>query len=104
MARFDVYPNPAASERRHTPYLLDVQNNYLDLIETTVVVPLCSADAMPLRARDLNPALSVKGRQVILNTAEIGAIPTRLLRAPVAHLGPSQADIQTALDTLFGGH
>jgi toxin CcdB len=30
MARFDVYANPEASERKHTPYLLDVQNDYID--------------------------------------------------------------------------
>ena len=27
MARFDVYANPQALERKHTPYLLDVQND-----------------------------------------------------------------------------
>jgi toxin CcdB len=29
MARFDVYANPDASERKITPYLVDVQNDYI---------------------------------------------------------------------------
>ena len=40
MARFDVFANPDASERRHTPYLIDVQNEFIDALTTRVVIPL----------------------------------------------------------------
>jgi toxin CcdB len=42
MARFDVYANPEAAERRHTPYFLDVQNDYIADLATRAVVP-CGA-------------------------------------------------------------
>ena len=42
MARFDVYANPVVAERKHTPYFLDVQNDYIDHIATRVVCP-CAA-------------------------------------------------------------
>ena len=42
MARYDVYPNPDTEDRAATPYLLDVQNNFLE-IDTRVVVPLHDA-------------------------------------------------------------
>ena len=30
MARFDVFANPTAVERKHTPYFIDVQNDFID--------------------------------------------------------------------------
>ena len=42
MARYDVYNNPDANERTTTPYLLDVQNNFLE-VDTRVMVPLHDA-------------------------------------------------------------
>ena len=39
MARLDVYANPEASERKLTPYFMDLQNNHIDHLATRVVVP-----------------------------------------------------------------
>ncbi len=104
MARFDVYANPDATERKVVPYLLDVQNDYLHGLETRVVVPLRSASLLQLRAKGLNPELEVVGKAVVMETAAIGAIPISELRRPVANLLLDQRTIQDALDTLFGSH
>ena len=104
MARFDVYANPDANERKVVPYLLDVQNDYLHGLETRVVVPLRSASLLQLRAKGLNPELEVVGKAVVMETAAIGAIPTSELRRPVGNLLRDQLTIQDALDTLFGSH
>ncbi len=104
MARFDVYTNPDKSERKHVPYLLDVQNNYLGNIHTTVVIPLHTATAFEAQARKLNPVFDILGQSVVLNTAGIGAIPSTDLRRPVDNIGNKQIDITDALDTLFGGY
>ena len=104
MARFDVYANPDANERKVVPYLLDVQNDYLHGLETRVVVPLRSASLLQLRAKGLNPELEVVGKAVVMETAAIGAIPTSELRRPVGNLLGDQLTIQDALDTLFGSH
>ena len=104
MARFDVYANPDSSERRAVPYLLDVQNDYLNGLETRVVVPLCSANLVPFRAKGLNPELQVGAKAVVMETAAIGAIPAGELKRPVANLARDQLTIQEALDTLFGSH
>ena len=34
MARYDVYANPEASERKHTPCLPDAQNDYVNARDT----------------------------------------------------------------------
>jgi len=102
MARFDVYANPEASERKHTPYLLDVQNDYIDALTTRVVIPMRRETVFGPRARNLNPAFIIAADNVVLDTAALGAIPLSELRKPVASLRETRVVIQEALDTLFG--
>ena len=104
MPRFDVYANPEPGERRLTPYFVDVQNDYISHLETRVVVPLRRQAAFGPRPKGLNPLLEVGSDAVVLDTAAIGAVPTAELRKVVATLRGSRAEIQSALDTLFGSH
>jgi toxin CcdB len=104
VARFDVYANPDADERKLVPYLLDVQNDFLGKMETRVVVPLWATANFGQPLRDLNPELSVEQRAVVMDTAGIGTIPSTELRRAVANLGNQQLDIMNALDTLFGSY
>jgi toxin CcdB len=104
MPRFDVYANPTVAERRHTPYFLDVQNEYIDHLDTRVVIPLRRAAVFGPRARDLHPALEVNGESLVLDTSAIGAVPMSELRKQVAHLREAHEPVQAALDTLFGGY
>jgi toxin CcdB len=104
MARFDVYANPDASERRHTPYLVDVQNDYIDHLATRVVAPLRREVAFGPCARNLNPVFTVGDDSVVLDTSALGAVPLSQLRKVVAHLGDSRAAIQEAMGTLFGAY
>jgi toxin CcdB len=104
MARFDVYPNPEAGERRHTPYLLDVQNDYIDALATRVVIPLRREASFGPPARNLNPIVIVAEDNVVLDTAAMGAVPVSELRKPVANLRGNRGAVQEALDTLFGAY
>lgn len=103
MARFDVYPNPDPDDRAEIPYMLDIQNTFIE-VETRVVVPLSTANLFKGVVHDLNPQLVVQGKKVILNTSALGAIPASDLRRPIANLASDQALIQGALDTLLGGY
>ena len=104
MARYDVFANPVATERKQIPFLLDVQNDYIDTLETRVVVPLWRESAFGPRARHLNPCLVVAAETVVLDTAALAAIPRNELRKAVASLVGARAEIQEALDTLFGAY
>lgn len=104
MARFDVYRHPDAALRKSTPFLLDIQNDYISGLETRVVLPFRSVKAMGLPMRDLNPQFDIDGSQVVLDAAAIAAFPSSELRAPVANLRPQADLIANALDTLFGSH
>jgi len=104
MARFDVYRHPDAALRKSTPYLIDLQNNYISGLDTRVVIPLRLAKLFGPPMRDLNPSFDVDGTEVILDTAALAAIPTAELRIPVANLQAQSERIVDALDTLFGSY
>lgn len=104
MALYDVYANPDASERRSTPYFLDVQNDHLGSLATRVVVPLRRESAFGPRALRLNPLVMLGAEALVLDTAALGAVPQAELRKTVGRLGGSERpEIHEALDTLFGG-
>ena len=103
MARFDVYANPDPADRATVPYMLDVQSDYLEGLDTRVVVPLFVDHRFSARVRNLNPSFEVSGKSVVMDTASIGAVPTVELRRPIASLVHQQLEIQDALDTLFAG-
>jgi toxin CcdB len=102
MARFDIYCHPDATLRTCTPYLIDLQNNYINGLDTRVVAPLRLAKLFGPPMRDLNPAFEIDGVPVILDSAALAAIPASELRAPVAPLQAQNERIASALDALFG--
>lgn len=54
MARFDVYRNPEGDG-----YLVDLQADLLDHLNTRIVAPLLPVDRAPKPAATLNPVLNV---------------------------------------------
>ncbi len=105
MARFDVYANPG-SHAATTPFLLDVQSDLLDGLDSRMVIPLRSLAYFPrvkLPTR-LTPVLTIDGQDFLLETPKMGAIPKRALKSPVTSLATAQTQITAALDFLFQGY
>jgi len=105
MARFDVYANPG-NHAKTTPYLLDVQSNLLDGLDSRMVIPLRSLKHFPKVkvATQLTPIFKIGGKDYLLETPKMGAVPQRVLKSPIASLVDSQAEITAALDFLFHGY
>jgi toxin CcdB len=103
MARFDVYSNPDNGLGDDFPYLLDVQNTFIE-VDTRAVVPLVGSGYLTRLVRDLNPEVMVSGKPFVMHTSAIGAVPTSELRRAVVNITDQQLAIQHALDTLFGGY
>lgn len=104
MAHFDVYAHPDAGLRRKTPFLLDVQNNYIDRITTRVVLPMRPAEQFAQRMSDLNPVFKIAGEDVVLDTSALAAFPAAELKKPVTSLVSQSGAIVAALDALFGAY
>ena len=104
MARFDVYKHPDPQLRKTTPFLLDVQNEFLDGLTTRVVIPMRIGTSFTLRARDLNPVFTIEGKEVVLDTAAMAAFPSLQLKRPTHNLKNEAKTVTGALDTLFGSY
>jgi toxin CcdB len=105
MARFDVYANPGAHATT-TPYLLDVQSDLLDGLDSRMVIPLRRLSHFPkvkLSSR-LTPVLIIAGEEFLLETPKMGAVPQRVLKVPVTSLALQQDHVSSALDFLFQGY
>lgn len=104
MARFDVYRN-SSDKSADVPYLLDVQSDILDGLDSRVVVPLRRHDryqAVPLPT-NLMPTVEVEGIDCVLETPKLAAVPVRILKTRVASLEAKRFEIGAALDFLFQG-
>jgi toxin CcdB len=98
MSRYSVYANPDAEG-----YLLDVQADLLDHLNTRVVIPLMPIAIAPLPARTLNPSFEISNEYYILVTQFVATVPMSALRHPVLNLKHEHQAIVAALDLLLQG-
>lgn len=105
MACFDVYEDPG-KHAGTTPYLLNVQNDLLDGLDTRIVVPLRHLEQFKniQLPRLLTPVFTVEGQEFLLETPKMGAVPRRLLKSRVTSLEEERVQIMGALDFLFEGY
>ncbi len=98
MARFDVYANPDGAG-----YLLDVQTDLLDGLNTRIVAPLLPVSDAPSPAHRLNPVFEVANEEHVMVTQFLAAVPLAILKEPVITLADRDTDITAALDMAFFG-
>ena len=98
MARFDVYAGPSG-----TGYVLDVQADVLEDLNTRIVVPLLPVSQAPAPARGLNPVFDIGAEPHVMVTQFLAAIPRSLLRTPITSLARHDSQIMGALDMALVG-
>lgn len=102
--RFDVVRNPGKRDVRNVPYVLVLQSELLDGIDTRVVVPMVRPSALAsTKLTRLNPEFEIDGEAVIMLTQQIASVPIHVLSKRVANLGQEHTRIVAALDLLFSG-
>lgn len=99
MARFDLHVSPG--DPAH--YVLDVQADLLDMLNTRVVVPLLPQETAPPPAALLNPVFEIGGGNFVMMTQFIAAVPLRALGEAVGSLQEQDYTITRALDVLLSG-
>ncbi|MDO9054792.1 MAG: CcdB family protein [Gallionella sp.] len=104
MARFEVFCN-SGSHADDVPYLLDVQSDLLNGLDTRVVIPLRRCDRFPVSRipQRLTPIFNIEGIACMLETPKLAAVPQRILKQSVCSLTDEQITITGALDFLFQG-
>ncbi len=90
--------------RRTVPYLLSIQSDALDFLDTRIVVPLVTERSFGPRITFLHPLLDVEEHSVVLAMNELVALDRATLGRPVANLQLHASEIVTALDYLISGY
>lgn len=98
MARHEVFQTSDGKS-----YLLDVQNDLLDIIGTRAMVPLLARNKYTKTFSRLNPEFVVGDQRYVMMTQFITAVPISILGSSVANLANHQDAITEALDMLFQG-
>ena len=104
MPRFDVYRN-SGDHAESTPYLLDVQSNLLQGLETRVIIPLRRRDRFPAVSlpANLTPTFVIEGVECLLETPKLAAVPRRLLKTPAHRLRPGSLTLLRHWISYFRG-
>ena len=98
-----IYLNAYFSSRRSIPCWLNVQSDLIDTAESRVVVPLIAPERGRPSVASLMPTLTVAGRPLVMDTAQITNVPMQMLGRRLADLSADRLIIIGALDFLTHG-
>lgn len=98
MSRFAIYSNSIG-----LGYLMDVQADMLDFLNTRVVVPLLPISEAPKPAKTLNPQFVIEGSAYSMVTQYMAAVPSKMLKGKILSAEDRHDEIVTALDLLLQG-
>ncbi|MDO8344345.1 MAG: CcdB family protein [Cellvibrio sp.] len=103
MSQFRAYKNHN-QDNLHIPYLLDVQNDLLEGLDTRMVIPLIRESSFKGSGiTTLTPKLSVHGEVFLLLTPQMAGISRHLLTKEVSNLGDFRYEILAAINLLIEG-
>jgi toxin CcdB len=104
MAQFDVYRPPPSNRVAYLLFVVDIQSDLLQGLDTRQVAPLVDVGQVGGAVIGaLTPRFRVDGRNVLLYAHQMFAVPRLLLKAPVASLAHRRNDIIRAVDALLAG-
>lgn len=96
MARYDLFADGE-------DFLLDVQANTLEQLNTRIVVPVRVPERAPKPAHRLNPVFLLEDTSYVMVTQFLSAVPERELNDARDNLSRHHDEIVAALDMLFHG-
>lgn len=100
MARFDVIRN---KQGPFPPLLLDVQSDYLQRLNTRVVVPLHPLKGYGTPLGRLTPVFTISNTSYVMVTPELAGVHMSDLGEVIASLRDQHIEITQAIDFLLQG-
>lgn len=102
MSQFILYKNENKSSKKIYPYLVDVQNDFFDELNSRVVIPLSPHNTLnQTNAKKLCPIINVNDEQYVLLTHQMTSIPKTMLKKKVTSLESLRYEILGAIDFLI---
>ena len=104
MAQFTVYRNKNPRSKGTYPFLVNVQSDLLDEIQTRVVIPLTREAALARQpVAQLMPMVQFEGEAFVLMTPQLAGIARSELGPPAGSLAERRDAIIAAMDFLLSG-
>jgi toxin CcdB len=103
MRQFDVLTNPDPQSASWAPYLIVLQHDLLNDLDTVVVAPLTREGEGPHPLRGLNPVVELSGERLVLSAQELAGVSRRHLGSVVGTLEAEREALIHAVDLLFTG-
>ena len=101
MSQFTLYKNENKNSKKTYPYLVDVQNDFFDELNSRIVIPLSAHNTLnQTNAKRLCPIINVNGEQFVLLTHQMTSIPKTMLKKRVTSLENLRYEILGAIDFL----
>jgi toxin CcdB len=104
VAQFGVFRNKNARTKATFPYLVDVQSDLLEPLNTRVVIPMTKAAALTRKpVSHLTPEVTFNGDRYVLMTPQLAGIGRAELGAHAGTLVDERHTIMSAIDFLLTG-
>ncbi|WP_271270771.1 CcdB family protein [Aliamphritea hakodatensis] len=104
MAQFDVYLNPSEQSRKRFPFLVDVQSNVLNDLNTRIVIPMGYSEHFSEKPLNrLTPEITYEGISYLLLTPQLSSVSEKILRQPLGTLEHLRLEILAAVDFAISG-
>jgi toxin CcdB len=103
--QFTVYRNKSPRTKSTFPFLVDVQSDLLDQLQTRVVIPLTRTAGLAKKPLShLTPALTFDGESYVLMTPQLAGVARTELGTPAGSLTGERQAIVAAMDFLLTGY
>jgi toxin CcdB len=102
--QFSVYRNKNPRTKAAFPFLVDVQSDLLEPLNTRVVIPMTKAPALTRKpVSHLTPEVSFNGDRYVLMTPQLAGIGRAELGPHAGTLAEERQTILAAIDFLLTG-
>jgi toxin CcdB len=104
VAQFSVYRNKNPRTKSTFPFLVDVQSDLLEPLNTRVVIPMTKAVALTKKpVSHLTPEISFNGDRYVLMTPQLAGLSRAELGPHAGTLVDERQGILAAIDFLLTG-
>ena len=102
MAQFVIHQYK--NSKSTVPYLLDIQNDFLEDLETRLVIPVYPATVLQgKRLTKLTPVIEIEGVQYILMIPELATISKKYLGVAILNISQHRTMVLSAIDLMVTG-
>jgi toxin CcdB len=104
MAQFIAYRNKNPDTNKTYPFVVDIQSNVLDDLQSTVVIPISPLSVVgETPISKLCPIVAIQNEKYVAVTSQLAGIDRKIVGPQVADLSEYRADFIAAINVVISG-